>query len=81
MIQSEVKSIQVKISHVFVLSLLEVLNEVLLLRCYGSFHLTAAAIIMSANQLFALIEFALYSPIVQGQLYQNTYNTQKHEAI
>lgn len=36
---------------------------------------------MLANQLSALIEFALYSPIVQGELFQNTCNTQKQEAI
>lgn len=36
---------------------------------------------MLANQLSALIEFALYSPIVQGKLYQNARDTQKQEAI
>lgn len=49
--------------------------------CYGSFHLTAAANIMLENQLSALIEFALYSPIVQGKTHQNVWTTQKQEAI
>jgi len=33
--------------------------------CYDGFHLTAAANIVLANQLSALVEFDLYSPIVQ----------------